>query len=110
MASLIRDRAAASAGMLSIFGDAALLRHACAFEAALARAQAGLGLITAAEADAIASACARPPDSGVLAEEAAHAGTLAIALLRHLRQAAGASGSKMHLGATSQDLADTVLV
>ena len=109
--SLIQDRAAVPAEMLAIFADATLLREACRFEAALARAQAAEGLLTATEADAIAAACASPGiDISQLAGEAAHAGTMAIALVRHLRDRAGAAGKKLHFGATSQDVADTVLM
>lgn len=115
MSSLIRDRAAATAEMLAAFGDEALIRAALDFEKALALAQAEEGVMTPAEAAAIASACAIITiDIATLAEEAAHAGTLAIPLVKHIRagvatanpQAAG----KVHLGATSQDVADTALM
>ena len=78
----------------------------------MARAEAAEGLTTIAEAKAIADACARPIDIPALAEEAAFTGTLAIALVRRLRAGLGESEAarKLHLGATSQDVADTVLV
>jgi 3-carboxy-cis,cis-muconate cycloisomerase len=115
LTSKIRDRAAASAEMLAIFGDEALARAALDFEAALAQAQADEGLISAGEADAIAHACADLQlDIAELAEEAAHAGTLAIPLVRHLRARVAARDAgaalKVHLGATSQDVADTALM
>src|SRR6185437_2996064 len=52
------------------------------------------------------------PDIDRLAAEAAHAGTLAIPLVAHLRAKLGDAqlGRKVHLGATSQDVADTVLM
>lgn len=109
--SLIQDRAAATDEMLAIFADPALLRQALRFEVALARAQASEGLLTDAEADAIAAACADSNiDVSALAQEAAQAGTMAIPLVRHLRARAGVAGKKLHLGATSQDVADTALV
>lgn len=108
MASLIRDRAAGTAEMVDVFGDAAIVAHALAFEAALARSQAAAGLIPEAEARTIATACAQPLDVAALAEAAAHAGTLAIPLVAELQRRAG--GARAHLGATSQDLSDTVLM
>ncbi|MBI1686089.1 3-carboxy-cis,cis-muconate cycloisomerase [Caulobacter hibisci] len=112
MPSLIRDRAASTPAMLAIFGDEALLRAALRFEAGLARAQADVGLIDAAAATSIAAACAELPDVELLAEAAAHAGTLAIPLVKDLRGriADPAIAALVHKGATSQDLADTALV
>jgi 3-carboxy-cis,cis-muconate cycloisomerase len=113
MSRLIRDLAAGSAEMLEIFGDAATVKHALAFEAALAKAQATEGLLSQDEASRIVIACAQLPlDTEVLAIEAAHAGTLAIPLVAHLRRTVGDESlqRKVHLGATSQDVADTVLM
>lgn len=107
MVSRIRDLAAGTAEMLDIFGDEALVGHALAFEAALARAQAGGGLLSAEDAAAVVTACAEPFDIDILATEGAHAGTFAIPLVAELR-ARGAA--KAHLGATSQDVADTALM
>ena len=113
MSRLIRDLAGGSAEMLEIFGDAAIVKHALAFEAALAEAQAAEGLLSRDEASRIAIACAQLPlDTEVLAIEAAHAGTLAIPLVAHLRRTMGDESlrRKIHLGATSQDVADTALM
>jgi 3-carboxy-cis,cis-muconate cycloisomerase len=110
---MIRDLAGGSAEMLETFGDAAIVKHALAFEAALAEAQAAEGLLSKDEAARIAIACAQLPlDSETLAVEAAHAGTLALPLVAHLRRALGDKllEPKIHLGATSQDVADTVLM
>ncbi|SFJ41783.1 3-carboxy-cis,cis-muconate cycloisomerase [Caulobacter sp. UNC279MFTsu5.1] len=97
--------------MLAAFGDEALLRAALDFETALARAQAEVGLIPATAADAIAEACARPLDVETLAQEAAHAGTLAIPLVNALRGRLPSDVAPwLHKGATSQDLADTALM
>lgn len=113
MSRLIRDLAGGSAAMLDAFSDQATVKHALAFEAALAEAQAEAGLLTKDEAARIAIACAQLPlDVETLAAEAGHAGTLAIPLVHHLRRALGDEGlaKKLHWGATSQDLADSVLV
>jgi 3-carboxy-cis,cis-muconate cycloisomerase len=113
MSRLIRDLSGGSAEMLENFGDAALVKHALAFEAALAEAQAAEGLLSADEAARIAIVCAQLPlDTETLATEAAHAGTLAIPLLAHLRASMGseALAAKIHWGATSQDVADTAVM
>jgi 3-carboxy-cis,cis-muconate cycloisomerase len=113
MSRLIRDLSGGSPEMLEIFGDAALVKHALAFEAALAEAQAAEGLLTLDQASRIAIACAQLPlDTETLAAEAAHAGTLAIPLVHHLRRSLGdeALAAKIHWGATSQDVADTALM
>ena len=113
MASLIRDLAASSPEMLAVFDDAALVRAALAFEAALARAEAAEGLIPTAHAEAIVEACAEPVDIEALAAEAAHAGTLAIPLVARLRETIAGTDAEAaksaHKGATSQDVADTAL-
>lgn len=101
--------------MLAAFGDAALLKGALAFEAALARASATEKLIPASAAAAISAACADVEiDIATLADEAAHAGTLAIPLVRRLRAHVAArdpaAADYVHRGATSQDLADTALM
>jgi 3-carboxy-cis,cis-muconate cycloisomerase len=113
MSRLIRDLSGGSAEMLTIFGDDALIKHALAFEAALASAQAAEGLLAPDEAERIVIACGRLPlDPQTLAVEAAHAGTLAIPLVRRLRSSLddGGLAAKIHLGATSQDVADTALM
>lgn len=114
MTSLIRDLAASTPEMVAAFDDQALVRAALAFEAALARATTAEGLIAESAAQAIVRACSGLPDLSVLAQQAAHAGTLAIPLVRWLREAADAlspgAGQSVHLGATSQDVADTALV
>lgn len=115
MSSEIRNGMASTPEMLAAFGDEALIAHALAFEAALARAQAVENVISPAAADAIAAACASlHPSAADLAEAAAHAGTLAIPLVQQLRartaEADPDAAKLVHLGATSQDLADTALM
>jgi 3-carboxy-cis,cis-muconate cycloisomerase len=113
MASLIRGLAGSTAEMLAVFSDEKTIAAALRFEAALARALASEGLISAAHAGAINNACASLDiDSAQLAAEAAHAGTLAIPLVRRLRAAIDdpRTADSVHLGATSQDVADTVMM
>ncbi|MDB5457479.1 MAG: 3-carboxy-cis,cis-muconate cycloisomerase [Caulobacter sp.] len=112
MTFLLRDRPASTPEMLAAFGDAALLREALRFEAELALSQADIGLISEAEAKILAAACAEPLDIAELAQAAAHAGTLAIALVDRLRSRIDDPkiAKLLHKGATSQDLADTVLM
>ena len=114
MSSLLRDRAAGSAEMLELFDDCSLLAAALQFEAALAGAQGEEGLIPPEVARQIRSLCADPGlDVTELAEAAAHAGTLAIPLVAHLRRLVSGYPDVarcIHRGATSQDLADTALM
>jgi 3-carboxy-cis,cis-muconate cycloisomerase len=110
MATLLRDRAAFSADMMRVFSDESLLAAALQFEAALATAEAAEGLIPVQAAERIRALCANPGiDIAALAEDAAHAGTLAISLVAHLR-ARSQDAACIHLGATSQDVGDTALM
>ena len=110
--SLLRVRSATTDEMLAVFDDASTLRHALAFESALAQAQAAAQVIDAHSAQAIVAACgAFTADMSVFAESVALAGTLAIPLVRALRaQLPDTAAGALHRGATSQDLADTVLM
>ena len=91
--------------------DAESLRAMAAVEAALARAEAKLGVIPA---DAVASieraVSAFEPDMARIAAGVESAGIPVVALLQQLRAAAGASGRYLHWGATTQDIMDTGLV
>jgi 3-carboxy-cis,cis-muconate cycloisomerase len=110
MGSLIAARMASTAEMLACFDDAALVGAALRFERELAAALAEHGVIAPAAAAAVARACDGFDPAG-LAEAAAHAGTLAIPLVARLRAAVPAEHARaVHLGATSQDVADTALV
>ena len=114
MTSLIRDLAESTPEMLAVFGDAALVRTALDFEVVLASAQAAEGLLTVQQAALIGEACVEAPDIEALAQAAAHAGTLAIPLVAELRarvaRRCAEAARKVHLGATSQDIADTALM
>jgi len=98
--------------MLAVFDDDATIAHALAFEGALARAQAAEGILSEDLAVAIVDACvtiAMSPQA--VAEESALAGTLAIPLVARLRASLrGEAKAAVHKGATSQDVADTVLM
>lgn len=111
MSGFLRSRPATTEAMLAVFSDTATLRYALAFEAELARAEAAEGLIAPDAAEAIAALCATVTiDPAELAEEAALAGTLAIPLVARLRaDLTGEVAKALHKGATSQDVADTVL-
>lgn len=95
--------------------DQARLQAMLDVEAALAEAEASLGIIPAAAAAAIrAAARAERLDVGVIATEAADAGNLAIPLVKQLTrlvaEADPDAARHVHWGATSQDIVDTGLV
>jgi 3-carboxy-cis,cis-muconate cycloisomerase len=87
---------------------AAMLR----FEVALAKAEADLGVIPAAAADAIAAAAANfRPDTAVLAAGTRRDGMVVPAWIDQLRRQVGEPhGQHLHFGSTSQDVLDTSLV
>src|SRR4051794_3800672 len=110
MPPAITARMASTPEMLACFADEALVGAALAFERELGAALAAHGAISAAAAAAIAAACDRFDAAG-LGDAAAHAGTLAIPLVARLRAAVPPEhASAVHLGASSQDVADTALV
>lgn len=86
----------------------ALLR----FEAALAEAEAAVGIIPADSAAAIAEACAAfVPDVGRLGPATARDGVIMPDFVAQLRALLPVSAQKhLHFGATSQDAIDTALV
>ena len=101
--------------MRAIFSDHGRLQGMLDFEAALARAQAGTGLIPEVAAAAIVAQCrAEAFDVDALASAAAPAGNLAIPLVRELTACVAQHDSEaaryVHWGATSQDAIDTGLV
>jgi len=105
----------ASDAMSAVFSDAARLQAMLDFEAALARAEASIGLMPSAAADAIAHACrADRLDVAALARDTALAGNPAIPLLKQLTtlvaEQAPEAARFVHWGATSQDAMDTGLV
>src|SRR3954454_13165147 len=75
-----------------------------AFEAALARAQARAGGVTAAEAEPIAAACAETYDPAQIGAGAGEIGNPAGPLVKALK---ARTNAPVHRGATSQDVVDT---
>jgi len=101
-----------SAAIRAACDDAAYLQHMLDFEAALARAEAAVGLIPANAAGPIARACkAEAFEPAALAEAATRGGNLAIPLVKALTAAVGKADADaaryVHWGATSQDVIDT---
>jgi 3-carboxy-cis,cis-muconate cycloisomerase len=92
--------------------DPAWLQAMLDVEAALARAQAHVGLIPAEAADAITRECrAESFDIAALGRDAAASGNPVVPLVRALTTAVGSvdagAARSVHLGATSQDVMDT---
>src|SRR5260221_5226060 len=91
--------------MAAIFSPQAHVRGMLAFEAALARAEARVGIIPQEAATAIAASCKEELfDVTALYHEAVLAGTPAIPLVRMLTARVGdEAGKVVHRGGTSQD-------
>jgi len=109
------DRYFISAAMAAVFSDTGRVQGMLDFEAALARAEARVGLIPHSAVAPIEAACrAERYDFAELAEAIALAGNSAIPLVKALgRQIAAVDPQAeryVHLGATSQDAMDTGLV
>jgi 3-carboxy-cis,cis-muconate cycloisomerase len=106
---------ATTEALADVFSDGALLASMLRFEVALARAEARVGVIPAAAADAIAGAAV--PDSfdpAAIARAARASGTITIPFVEMLtekvRAADPTAATFVHWGATSQDVSDTALV
>lgn len=98
-----------------IFSDRARIQSMLEFEAALARAEAGVGAIPASAAAPIAAKCrAELFDFKALAQATALDGNLAIPLVKQLTALVAAEDKEaaryVHWGATSQDAIDTGFV
>jgi 3-carboxy-cis,cis-muconate cycloisomerase len=98
--------------MAAAFSAEAHVRGMLAFEAALARAEARVGVIPVQAADEIAGRCrVELFDVARMYREAVPAGTPAIPLVRMLTELVDGDARKfVHWGATSQDVIDTALV
>ena len=101
--------------MRDIFSDHTRIQRMLDFEAALARAQARVGVIPAAAADAIEKNCtASQFDFAALTRDAELAGNLAIPLVKQLTALVAKNDAEaakfVHWGATSQDVIDSGLV
>src|SRR5271157_5848066 len=102
--------------MSAVFGDHGFLARCSEVEAALARAQARLGIIPAEAAAAITAAAAmvavqpQALDLARLKRETETVGYPILPLVRQLAERAGEAGRWLHWGATTQDIMDTAVV
>jgi len=109
------DKIFRCAAIEQIFSDGESIQTLLNFEAALARAEARVGVIPEPDARAIAAACrAEQFEAEELAAQAALAGNVAIPLIKKLTEHVAAANKDAarfaHWGATSQDAIDTALV
>ena len=98
--------------MSAVFSSEAHVQGMLAFEAALARAEARVGIIPLESANRISAYCrVELFDVAALYHEAESAGTPAIPLVRMLTaHVEGEARKYVHWGATSQDAIDTALM
>jgi 3-carboxy-cis,cis-muconate cycloisomerase len=104
-----------SVEMNEVFSDGTRLQRMLDFEAALARAEAACGLISPADAEAIASKCrASLVDADTLSAATSSTLNPAIPLVKQLTAQVERDNAEaarfVHWGATSQDVNDTGLV
>ena len=105
-----------TAAMRAVFGELAFLARCAEVEAALARAQARLGIVpeeAAAAISAAVDAVGASPDTldlARLSRETETVGYPILPLVRQLAERAGAAGRWLHWGATTQDIMDTAVV
>ncbi|WP_337875166.1 adenylosuccinate lyase family protein [Elioraea sp.] len=97
--------------MRAVFDDAALVARWLEVEAALARAEARLGVIPEEAARAIEAAARRIViDWERLRRETENVGYPILPLVHQLAEEAGEAGRYVHWGATTQDIMDTATV
>ncbi|WP_441230134.1 3-carboxy-cis,cis-muconate cycloisomerase [Tardiphaga sp. 215_C5_N2_1] len=101
-----------SPAMRAVCDDTTHLQHMLDFEAALARAEAAVGVIPASAVTAIEAACkADQFDLAALADAATRSGNLAIPLVKTLTAKVAKADTEaaryVHWGATSQDVIDS---
>lgn len=99
---------------LGAFSDRAFVDAMLRFEAALARAQAAEGLIPESAAHSIVSSCkVELFDVAKIVRESSRAGSVAIPLVKALREAVGLFNADaapfVHFGSTSQDVIDSAM-
>src|SRR6202040_3697579 len=105
-----------TAAMRAAFGELAFLARCAEVEAALARAQARVGIVPSEAAAAISQAAAsvieqpQSLDLGRLKRETETVGYPILPLVRQLAERAGEAGRWVHWGATTQDIMDTAAV
>jgi len=100
--------------ILEAFGERHFLAAMLRFEASLARAQARVGLIPESAAQSIIDTCkVELFDVSKIVRESGRAGTLAIPLMKSLKETVGLFNPEavrfVHFGSTSQDVIDTAL-
>lgn len=110
----IFDSFLSTPAMRAVFDGPSVIAAMLRFEAELARAQADVGLIPAAAADAIAACCRLDDvDPEQIGLASGRAGSLAIPLVKALKDTVGQRHPDalphVHLGATSQDVIDTAM-
>src|SRR5579884_175244 len=102
--------------MREVFGDDAFIARCVDVEAALARAQARLGIVPAGAAAAITQTAEGLAegrialDSARLKRDTETVGYPILPLVRQLAEHAGEAGRFLHWGATTQDIMDTATV
>lgn len=101
--------------LAEVFSDRALMESMLRFEAALAKAQARVGVIPPHAAESISGAAVADKfDPAQLAREARESATLVIplvkALIARVRETDESASDFVHWGATSQDVIDTAMV
>uniref|UniRef100_UPI000D3D2783 3-carboxy-cis,cis-muconate cycloisomerase n=1 Tax=unclassified Variovorax TaxID=663243 RepID=UPI000D3D2783 len=99
---------------LGAFSDRAFVDAMLRFEAALARAQAAEGLIPESAAHSIVGSCkVELFDVAKIVRESGRAGSVAIPLVKALREAVGLFNADaapfVHFGSTSQDVIDSAM-
>ena len=104
----------ATAEMQQAWGEREFVSAMLRFEAALARAQAQIGLIPQASAQSIIVTCkVELFDVARIVRDSARAGSLAIPLVKSLKETVGLFNPQavehVHLGSTSQDVIDTAV-
>jgi 3-carboxy-cis,cis-muconate cycloisomerase len=115
MPARLIDSLATTDAMAELFSDQSVLQAMLDFEVALARAEAGVGVIPKSAADGIAAAGkAGGFDIASLVRETLRNATPGVPLAKALTERVRAKNSDaagfVHWGATSQDVADTALV
>ena len=114
MTSHIRDSLATTDALAEIFADRSAIQAMLDVEAALARVQSALGVISReAGATITRAALADDFDAASLARDARQSGTIAVplvsALTARVRSIDPDAARFVHWGATSQDIVDTAL-
>jgi 3-carboxy-cis,cis-muconate cycloisomerase len=109
--SQLTSRLFASEGMAGVFSDQARLAAMLRVEAALARAQASLGIVPEELPTAIAALDPADLDADMLGRQTAIAGVPTIPFLRAVQSRLPPDLERsFHKGATTQDVIDTALV